>query len=239
MPSKTNINNLNIVWQGQSWSVITPSGDVIGRFKEKNDAIRFAEITKDYAKKKPHSSFNEKPKSKFSGFDGELNIEVDDISWADDDVIIEKSKNALYSSSREKIKPWLIILIIVIILVIGFFVARSLVAELAGVTPSVFPASNIFWSPNTVLFLVIASIAVPVVLLILNVLPSVRTLLGYPIGCLGYLGLGLGIIFGIIYFILSIFTNEDDTGRILITFSLWLWISFCMIFLATKMVDDY
>jgi hypothetical protein len=39
---KTNINNLTIVWQGQSWSIIAPNGIVLGRFIEKWDAVQFA-----------------------------------------------------------------------------------------------------------------------------------------------------------------------------------------------------
>lgn len=39
---KTNVNNLTIVWQGQSWSVITPKGSVIFRSVDKREAFDFA-----------------------------------------------------------------------------------------------------------------------------------------------------------------------------------------------------
>jgi hypothetical protein len=39
---KTSINNLIIVWQGQSWSIIAPNGEVLARCKEKRDAFEFA-----------------------------------------------------------------------------------------------------------------------------------------------------------------------------------------------------
>jgi hypothetical protein len=46
------INNLTIVWQGQSWSVITPDGNVKARFPDKNDAINYAEQTLDFKERK-------------------------------------------------------------------------------------------------------------------------------------------------------------------------------------------
>ena len=46
------INNLTIVWQGQSWSIITPDGTVKARFPDKNDAIRYAEQTLDFKERK-------------------------------------------------------------------------------------------------------------------------------------------------------------------------------------------
>ncbi|MDX1995063.1 MAG: hypothetical protein SF029_21965 [bacterium] len=45
---KTSRNNLVIVWQGQSWSVVAPDGTVVGRFKWKPYAISFAESNFDY-----------------------------------------------------------------------------------------------------------------------------------------------------------------------------------------------
>jgi len=45
---KTNINNLIIVWQGQSWSTIAPDGRVLGRFPNKRDAFEFAKSNKRY-----------------------------------------------------------------------------------------------------------------------------------------------------------------------------------------------
>ncbi len=39
---KTNINNLSIIWQGQSWSVITPRGEVMYRSTNKREAFNFA-----------------------------------------------------------------------------------------------------------------------------------------------------------------------------------------------------
>jgi len=39
---KTSINNLLIVWQGSSWSVITARGKVLDRFKSKPHACSFA-----------------------------------------------------------------------------------------------------------------------------------------------------------------------------------------------------
>ena len=46
---KTNVNNLSIVWQGSSWSVLAPHGEVIERFNHKPDAIAFASGITDYA----------------------------------------------------------------------------------------------------------------------------------------------------------------------------------------------
>lgn len=48
MPRKTNINNLIIVWQGQSWSVIAPNGLVLSRYKYKDEAETFAENIETY-----------------------------------------------------------------------------------------------------------------------------------------------------------------------------------------------
>ncbi len=48
MSIKTNVNNLNIVWQGQSWSVISPNGVVLARFKDKQEAKVFAGNIKEY-----------------------------------------------------------------------------------------------------------------------------------------------------------------------------------------------
>lgn len=45
---KTNVNNLTIVWQGQSWSVITAKGEVIFRSTEKREAFEFARDTLSY-----------------------------------------------------------------------------------------------------------------------------------------------------------------------------------------------
>lgn len=45
---KTNINNLTIVWQGQSWSVISPRGDVIYRSTSKREAFNYAKYNLDY-----------------------------------------------------------------------------------------------------------------------------------------------------------------------------------------------
>lgn len=39
---KTSINSLIIVWQGQSWSIIAPDGEVLARCKDKRDAFEFA-----------------------------------------------------------------------------------------------------------------------------------------------------------------------------------------------------
>lgn len=46
---KVSINNLIIVWQGSSWSVIAPDGTVLARFMDKRHAEDFAKGTKDYA----------------------------------------------------------------------------------------------------------------------------------------------------------------------------------------------
>ena len=41
-------NNLNVIWQGQSWQVIAPDGVVLGRFKDKRHAMLFAANVRDY-----------------------------------------------------------------------------------------------------------------------------------------------------------------------------------------------
>lgn len=46
------INGLTIVWQGQSWSVIAPDGNVKARFPDKNDAIEYAEQILDFIERK-------------------------------------------------------------------------------------------------------------------------------------------------------------------------------------------
>jgi hypothetical protein len=48
---KTNINNLIIVWQGQSWSAIAPDGRVLGRFPDKREAFEFAKNNQRYVTK--------------------------------------------------------------------------------------------------------------------------------------------------------------------------------------------
>jgi len=48
MARKTVINNLIIIWQGQSWSVLAPDGEVLGRFPDKDEAIRYAESNTYY-----------------------------------------------------------------------------------------------------------------------------------------------------------------------------------------------
>lgn len=48
---KLTINNLLIMWQGQSWSVVAPDGSVIARFPDKHVAIKFAEQNHDYEKR--------------------------------------------------------------------------------------------------------------------------------------------------------------------------------------------
>jgi hypothetical protein len=45
---KTTINNLIIVWQGQSWSVIAPDAVVLARFVNKFDAVRYAKANTDH-----------------------------------------------------------------------------------------------------------------------------------------------------------------------------------------------
>lgn len=49
---KTNINNLVVVWQGSSWSVIAPDGHVLFRHWSKQDAYEWAEQCVDYASDK-------------------------------------------------------------------------------------------------------------------------------------------------------------------------------------------
>lgn len=46
---KTSVNNLIVVWQGSSWSVIAPDGYVLFRHWDKNTAILWAQQTHDYA----------------------------------------------------------------------------------------------------------------------------------------------------------------------------------------------
>lgn len=46
---KVSINNLIVVWQGSSWSVIAPDGTVLARFMDKRHAEDFAKGTRDYA----------------------------------------------------------------------------------------------------------------------------------------------------------------------------------------------
>lgn len=255
MERKTNINNLNIVWQGQSWSVIAPTGDVIARFKEKQDAIRFAEITKDYSKKQSTDyaetgsplPFDKKPKSKFSYFDGEINIEKDDQLWSENNVVVEKVKNTSNSSLQDgsersgNLLGLLGLLAIAAISVIVILAARSLVSEVGRVISSVFSVQNIFFTPQIIPILGIASIIVPLLLLgCIAAFPEIlRKLVGIPLTLLGLVGLLIGVIAGIVYFILSIFSADYDTGRILITFGLWLWVSFCMTFLGVKMVNEF
>jgi hypothetical protein len=85
MDRKTNINSLSIVWQGQSWSVIAPDGDVIARFKETREAVRYAESTIKHLKSNTRS--NDEPvyepvstaatmDKAVVGMDGELLIEI-------------------------------------------------------------------------------------------------------------------------------------------------------------------
>lgn len=49
MSRKTVINNLIIIWQGQSWSVIAPDGEVLARFPDQYEAMRYAETNLRYA----------------------------------------------------------------------------------------------------------------------------------------------------------------------------------------------
>jgi hypothetical protein len=48
MKPKDSINNLLIVWKGQSWSVLTPTGEVLGRFQQKVRAADFAALIFDF-----------------------------------------------------------------------------------------------------------------------------------------------------------------------------------------------
>jgi hypothetical protein len=45
---KTSVNNIVIVWQGQSWSAIAPNGYVLGRFPSKRLAFDFAKNNTTY-----------------------------------------------------------------------------------------------------------------------------------------------------------------------------------------------
>jgi len=64
MRTKTVINNLKIVWQGRSWSVIAPSGGVLATFKDEAEAIKYAQQNTLYSvlqaplvREKPLKSF--------------------------------------------------------------------------------------------------------------------------------------------------------------------------------------
>lgn len=65
---KSSINNLIIVWQGSSWSVIAPDGRVLFRHYSKHVAIDFAEDEFSYSssKYKPFLSTDDLPPPPFS-----------------------------------------------------------------------------------------------------------------------------------------------------------------------------
>ncbi len=82
---KTSINNLIIVWQGSSWSVITATGSVVGRFPEKYIAINYASsyspgkfpsyVSESYTIKPTSIRVNQRPKA------NNPTIAVFDLTW--------------------------------------------------------------------------------------------------------------------------------------------------------------
>lgn len=128
---KTNINNLTIVWQGQSWSAIAPDGVVLGRFKEKWDAVQFAKgNTKYIMTGKTPNNYADKDFIEFSDYiynRKQKNI-VEEEQNQHHEIIAEtsqsyesKRKNDYHTQARNNSKSLFIIGLLILSLVVGGF----------------------------------------------------------------------------------------------------------------------
>jgi hypothetical protein len=239
MDRKTNINNLNIVWQGQSWSVIAPDGQVIRRFKEKYEAIQFAQNTSEYVEKESSNTnyTGQNPKrskqvkvDRVFTFDGELDID-DEVSAHDSDIPLHKRKHSNSYTLTQKLKPHRSVIFVVASILFGgiplLFIAKAVAPLVIAAT------SNVFYAFCTLPFLVTGAILIPMSLHSLEnsyQYGTFQSLLCWPLLILGATGLAIGIVFGVIYCMESLVSTGMPFAQILLTFVLWIWISFCLLF---------
>jgi hypothetical protein len=204
---KTNINNLVIVWQGQSWSTIAPDGRVLGRFLNKRDAFEFAKNNRRYVTEDiPVSNY----------------LDKDFIEFADDldlDPPPEKPKRGrpvppdgewdglplAYTDeypARRWLKPALTVIVSGILLLAGGFIIYSVVVGAGTLLANT--VSNIQTAVSSISLIGVAVILVGLCvggLLLFVILPIILQLLSDLLsvsldgcGCLSIIGL-LAILF--------------------------------------------
>ncbi len=211
MTEKTSINNLLIVWQGQSWSVLAPDGSVLARFKEKPHAIKYAQGNIDF-NNEIYSTYEnlppiEKPKRKTYYAYGESN------SYQSRSTTRPRSKK-IYTDSRPSAKS--------IIFLIIFLLSTMIILKVIWNYITSHSFSEILHSNMTIPFLAVAATFNVSILSYMDKYHSnsIKRYLQPLIGCFTIITFITGIFFIIALVILGIL-SEISPHKIALTAMLW------------------
>lgn len=233
MSRKHSVNNLIIVWQGQSWSVIAPDGQVVARFKDKEDATSFALGKRDF-------SAQEIPEYKDMFTLKKKRSYISNGSY--------QTKPSTYSYRLDVIKfpKWLRILImfplsvavILIILILSFMLLEIIFLEIVDFINylSSFTLIEIIYSPATIPALFILNLIWVFILWLIDERWSFSCLTkwsSFPLGCLAIWGGLGGFLIGGGLILFSLFTPIKFLPTVAVT-GLWLGLCYSTMFFTER-----
>lgn len=239
------INNLEIVNDGEGWSVIAPDGEVLDVFDDKMEAIEFAESVTDYA--------NDAKSVALSRDDGRKRALVKTDEKGSKRSIMGRSRGELAESipidgtlagdarsSRAgwvKRVGWTRIGGGLLVLLAATGVTVFLVAAVIPAGIDLFEELSIFvYDEATIPVLGVLLLGVPFVLWLLRNSGN-RLLQGWlqPVVMgIGLVNSAISLVLGAIFLVVSFFSEEYDFVRALIVFGLWAFFSWTVVFFARE-----